>query len=164
MFHRIWTLFKARNIEFYRDRSALGWSILFPFLIIAGFSLIFNESSQKLYKAGVLEEGPPLPQATHLLTHPLVQIITLGDSQVALEKLRHHRLDMVISPHSGRYWINSDAPKGIILEEILLSGGMEKKNVFTKEVVQGEKIPYVEWLFPGVLGMNMMFAPKRARA
>lgn len=158
MFHRIWTLFKARNIEFYRDRSALGWSILFPFLIIAGFSLLFSDASQKLYKAGVLGGGKPLAESEHLLSHPLVQTISYTSKEGALSQLKNHRLDMVLEPHTGSYWINSDAPKGMVLEEILLSGGVKQQSLFTKGVVEGEKIPYVAWLFPGVLGMNMMFS------
>jgi len=160
MFKRIWTLFKARNIEFYRDRSALGWSLLFPFLIIAGFSLIFSENSQKLYKTGILrsEGTPALAESEHLLTHPLIQAIELVALDEALTKLRHHRLDMVLSVGTGRYWVNSDAPKGKILEEILLGGGHTGPGPFTKQVVSGDRIPYVAWLFPGILGMNMMFS------
>ena len=36
---RLWTIFKARNYEFFRDRAAFGWNFLFPFLIVAGFVL-----------------------------------------------------------------------------------------------------------------------------
>lgn len=159
MFKRIWTLFKARNIEFYRDRSALGWSLLFPFLIIAGFSLIFSEDSQKLYKAGILRgEGVVLTESSHLITHSLIQSIEFTDAEAALAKLRHHRLDMVLSADTGRYWINSDSPKGAILEEILLGGGRSDAGPFARQVVTGDRIPYVAWLFPGVLGMNMMFS------
>ena len=160
MFKRIWTLFNARNIEFYRDRSALGWSLLFPFLVIAGFSLIFSENSQKLYKAGILltKAESPLPESNHLISHPLIQAIDFSNPKRALSKLRHHRLDMVLSPATGHYWINSDSPKGAVLEEILLGGGRQTTGPFTKQVVSGDRIPYVEWLFPGILGMNMMFS------
>jgi len=160
MFKRIWTLFKARNIEFQRDRSALGWSLLFPFLIIAGFSLIFSDSPQKLYKAGILktETGAVLAESDHLISHHLVQLIDVTNIDSALGKLRHHQLDMILSPGTGQYWINSDSPKGAILEEILLGGVRQGPGPFTKQVVEGERIPYVEWLFPGILGMNMMFS------
>lgn len=160
MFKRIWTLFKSRNIEFYRDRSALGWSLLFPFLIIAGFSMIFSENQQKLYTAGVVRTttAPDLAESHHLLSHPLIQAIDYPALAPALAKLRHHRLDLVLAPDTGHYWINSDAPKGAILEEILLGGGRHGIGPFTKRVVDGERIPYVEWLFPGILGMNMMFS------
>ena len=160
MFKRIWTLFKARNIEFHRDRSALGWSLLFPFLIIAGFSLIFSDNPQKLYKTGILQTrtGTILPESAHLVSHPLVQAIEVSNLEVALAKLRHHQLDMVLSPDTGHYWINSDSPRGTVLEEILLGGACQGPGPFTKQVVEGDRIPYVAWLFPGILGMNMMFS------
>ena len=160
MLKRIWTLFKARNMEFYRDRSALGWSLLFPFLIIAGFSLIFSENAQKLYKAGILptNTGITLSESDHLITHSLVQAIGIANREAAISKLRHHRLDMVLAPDTGDYWINSDSPKGTVLEEILLGGGSLRPGPFTRQVVTGARIPYVAWLFPGILGMNMMFS------
>jgi ABC-type multidrug transport system permease subunit len=160
MVKRIWTLFKARNIEFHRDRSALGWSLLFPFLIIAGFSLIFSDNPQKLYKTGILQSKTQanLPESAHLISHPLVHAILVSNLESALVKLRHHQLDMVLSPDTGRYWINSDSPRGTVLEEILLRGACQSLGPFTKQVVEGDRIPYVEWLFPGILGMNMMFS------
>ncbi len=54
MMKRIWTLFKARNLEFLRDRSAFAWNILFPILVIVGFSVLFNDERQILYKIGVI--------------------------------------------------------------------------------------------------------------
>jgi ABC-type multidrug transport system permease subunit len=65
---------------------------------------------------------------------------------------------MVLTPDTGHYWINSDAPKGAVLEEILLGGERKAQGPFTRQVIEGDRIPYVEWLFPGVLGMNMMFS------
>ena len=32
---RLWSILKARNLEFFRDRSAFGWNFLFPFLLVA---------------------------------------------------------------------------------------------------------------------------------
>jgi len=49
----MWALFKARNYEFFRDRAGFGWNILFPFLIVAGFGVIFSSDSGSDYKLGV---------------------------------------------------------------------------------------------------------------
>ena len=57
MWKRIWALFKARNKEFFRDKSALGWTYIFPFLLIAGFSFMFNEDRQTYYKVGVIQSN-----------------------------------------------------------------------------------------------------------
>ena len=56
MIKRIWTLIKTRNKEFYRERSSLAWNLLFPFLIIAGFTFIFNDDNRAMYKVGVIIE------------------------------------------------------------------------------------------------------------
>ena len=50
---RTWAMFKARNYEFFRDKAAFGWNFLFPFLIIAGFGLIFGDRDLSGFKVGV---------------------------------------------------------------------------------------------------------------
>ena len=41
-------------MEFFRDRAAYGWNLLFPFMIIIGFSVMFNEDRQIMYKVGIM--------------------------------------------------------------------------------------------------------------
>ena len=59
MFTRIFTLFMARNREYFRDKSALGWNFIFPFLIIAGFGVIFTGNSRDVYKIAVVQGVSP---------------------------------------------------------------------------------------------------------
>ena len=40
-FSRFFAVFKARNIEFFRDRSSLGWNLIFPVLMLVGLSFVF---------------------------------------------------------------------------------------------------------------------------
>ena len=56
---RLWAIFKARNYEFFRDRSAFGWNFIFPFLLVGGFALIFGGEGRKEYKVGIF----PLAQS-----------------------------------------------------------------------------------------------------
>ena len=53
-FKRFFAVIKARNIEFFRDRSSLGWNLLFPILILVGLSFIFSGDGKAVYKVGVL--------------------------------------------------------------------------------------------------------------
>ena len=46
-------MFLARNREFFRDRAAFGWNFLFPFLIVAGFGVIFGGRTYTVYKIGI---------------------------------------------------------------------------------------------------------------
>ena len=52
-FKIMWALFVARNFEFIRDRAGFGWNILFPFLIVAGFGVIFSSDSGSDFKLGI---------------------------------------------------------------------------------------------------------------
>ncbi|MDH5728740.1 MAG: ABC transporter permease, partial [Gammaproteobacteria bacterium] len=47
-------IFLARNKEFLRDRSSLSWNIAFPILLVFGFSIIFSDDNNLLYKVGVI--------------------------------------------------------------------------------------------------------------
>ena len=54
MWNRIYALFVARNIEFFRDRSALAWSVLLPVLIIFGFAYAFTEENPEKFKVAII--------------------------------------------------------------------------------------------------------------
>jgi ABC-2 type transport system permease protein len=54
-----------------------------------------------------------------------------------------------------RYWINEDSPKGYLIEKLLLEASPA---VPMREPVSGAAVRYVDWLLPGILGMNMMFS------
>jgi len=163
MWKRIWALFMARNIEFYRDKSALGWSILFPFLIVAGFSLIFGNENQNLYKAGLIgkiDSGATeiKHQLEQFVETKFIDIVEFNSRDGAIDKLKHHRIDILIDTMDGNYWVNESSPKGYIVEKMLFSDKNDEDSGLIKQVVQGEQTTYSEWLFPGILGMNMMFS------
>jgi ABC-2 type transport system permease protein len=149
---RLWAILVARNTEFLRDRAALAWNLIFPFLVVFGFAYMFTVDEQDVFKVGVTSElQHPFAETKH------VQFVPLDDHDGALAKLRRHQLDMVISGGaSPRYWINSTSPKGYLLERILWGASEGPRP--TKELVEGREIRYVDWLMPGLLGMNMMFS------
>ena len=153
---------------FGRRFAGFGWNIIFPFLIILGFSLMFTEDRQVLYKIGVI--GPSAASEQKALS-PVQQrewkgfrsmryleFIPLESEAEGMNKLSHHRLDLVLDPAKGRYWVSRTSPRGYIAERMLQSSGQEARGSFVREAVRGEEIPYIEWLFPGILGMNIMFS------
>ncbi|MBW1814937.1 MAG: ABC transporter permease, partial [Deltaproteobacteria bacterium] len=145
-FKRLWTIFKTRNREFFRDRSAFGWNFLFPFLIIGGFAIIFGG-----------REYTALFQKTRYM-----KFIAFQTAEQGLEKLKHHKIDFLIKNGSptNEYWVSDTSPKGYIVEKIYNSSFMpqSKKENTNKKNIQGSEIRYIDWLFPGILAMNMMFS------
>ncbi len=167
MFNRIWVLFIARNKEFYRDRSSFLWNILFPMFIIIGFSFMFSSNDNSQYKAAVFHKYDNKPimtgvkeQYVNMKSTRFIEFIDYQNLDDAIDKLNHHRVDIVISPETGVYWINRTSPKSYMVEKLLIAAAVDslKVNTFKKEIVDGSEVKYVEWLFPGIISMNMMFS------
>jgi len=163
MWRRIWTLIKARNKEYYRDKSALGWNFLFPFFIIIGFNLMFGAEDRNLYKVGILGSIPSenkeiAYQFKQFKKTKFIEFINFDSKDKALDTLRHYRIDLLIETASGKYWVTSSSPKGYITERLLRSGLLSRDSGFIRQDITGQEIRYVEWLFPGILAMNVMFS------
>ena len=56
-----WLLISARNKEYYRDLGVLGWSLVFPVLVILGFGFAFRTDNPVLFKAMI--HGTPNPKS-----------------------------------------------------------------------------------------------------
>ncbi len=157
MFKRLTAMTWARSLEFLRDRSALGWNLMFPLLMVAGMAWIFSGPGQPLFKVAVMADAP-LTAALHpFLAAKHVQFYAETDAAHALSKVERHRVDMLLDLRQspGRYWINDSSPKGEVLEGLLRGVGGPS---LTRGAVSGREVRYVDWLAPGVLGMNMMFS------
>ena len=167
-FKRMWAMFTARNREFFRDRAAFGWNFLFPFLIIAGFGIVFGGKSFSEYKAGVFPVETPM-SIHHRVEIPegfqssrYVEFVGVPSLEAGLLLLKHHKIDLLIQRGTApyAYWTNESSPKGYILEKMLIASLQPKDTgeLLSRQVVQGKEVRYIDWLFPGVLGMNMMFS------
>lgn len=152
---RFLTLLNVRNKEFVRDRGSMTWSLLFPFLIIIGFSFAFSGKDQDLFKVAVQKIET---QKIEFLSTKYIQFIEINDIQPAIEKLKRHQFDMVlITGDNPKYWINSSSPKGYLLEKMLTSSSLQHSGNISREQVSGREIRYVDWLLAGLLSMNVMF-------
>lgn len=167
-FKRLWTMFMARNHEFFRDRAAFGWNFLFPFLLVGGFAIIFGSDRYSGFKIGVF----PLPEnSLQIETLKLpegfksqrsFEFVPFASDQEALDKLKHHKIDFLVrndSP-SHEYWVNETSQKGYIVEQLFNASlvGNEHQKTGDKKQIQGTEIRFLDWFFPGILAMNMMFS------
>ncbi|MBB6480014.1 ABC transporter permease [Spirochaeta isovalerica] len=142
----------ARTMEFVRDRGTLFWNLLFPVVLVVGFSFAFSSNGESQFKAGVLENYTA-PSGS-FLTLPAVDTIEYADSGQALEKLRRHQIDIFVDGEAGTYYLNEESPSAGILRRLSRA---DLAN-YAEEQVSGEAVRYVDWLVPGVIGMNMLFS------
>ena len=166
-FKRLWAMFVARNREFFRDRSALGWNFMFPFFIVVGFGIIFGGRDYSGFKVGVF------PCSTEHITLDEMKIpagfketryldfLGVPSFEQGVEKLKHHKIDFLIKQDDpeNQYWLNDFSPKGYIVERLFQASLVApNKWVGRKKAIKGTEIRYIDWLFPGILAMNMMFS------
>jgi len=154
MMGRLLSVLHARNLEFLRDRSTLLFTLLLPILLVIGMGFVFGGPERPLFKVGVL--APQIDRAAHpFLTERYVEFVPLPQQQQAVQKVRHQQIDLLVDLHAPpRYWVNTDSPKGYIVEKLLLAAEPSAQ----RQPVSGAALRYVDWLFPGILGMNMMFS------
>jgi ABC-type multidrug transport system permease subunit len=156
---RFFAVFKARNIEFFRDKSSLGWNLFFPVLLLVGFSFIFSGDGRSAYKVGIIntltmnELGQEVKQ-NDVNNIRFIDYINYESIDLAKSKLSRHTIDLVIDHSLNQYWVNNESAKSYLVEKIFnnqLTG-------FKRLETSGKKIRYVDWVLPGILGMNMMFS------
>ena len=167
-FKRFWTVLKARNREFFRDRSAFGWNFLFPFLIVAGFGIIFGGQTYTEYKIGIFPHPPgtvdieKIKIPDQLRTTRYLKFIGIQSATEGLSKLKYHKIDFLLKQGDPPYdyWVSEGSPKGYVVEQMFKASLMPRsmKTPAQKKQIKGQSIRYIEWLFPGILAMNMMFS------
>ena len=150
---RFMSVLTARNKEFVRDRSSLTWNLIMPILLISGFAFAFSGGDKDMFRVGLSSAMPH--NNSEFFNTRYIQFIAIEDQASAVVKVERHQLDMLINSNEQRFWINSDSANGYLLEKLLLA---DKQLHYTKATVSGEEIRYVDWLLPGILGMNMMFS------
>jgi ABC-2 type transport system permease protein len=150
---RLLSVFHARNLEFIRDRSTMIFVLVLPVAMIIGMSFVFGGKERPLFKVGVLTQVVDT-KAHPFLSERFVDFVAVKDQGDAVHKVSRHALDLLVDiKQPVRYWVNPSSPKGYIVEKLLL----QSDPTAHREPVAGDAVPYVNWLLPGILGMNLMF-------
>lgn len=150
---RILAIFYARNTEFFRERSTLIWNVLFPFLLLIGFYFIFTQS-QPMFKVGVISQQDAYVAKPLFMSLQHIQFIPYQEMDTAIARLERHQIDLVMDIDTTTYWVNQESRKGYMAEQLLVA----KDAYFARNVISGMAIRYVDWVLPGVIGMNIMFS------
>jgi ABC-type multidrug transport system permease subunit len=159
VYRRIYAIFQSRNREFLRDRASFAWNLLLPVVLMFGLSFALG-GDRSTYTVGVLQDGDTIVEEQHpFLGMRYIKFVPTNDKEDAMRKVSRHQLDLLVefgrTPH---YWVNPDSPKGHFVELALLQAGSTTAPNIRKEQISGDAIRYVDWVLPGILGMNMMFS------
>ena len=155
--NRIYALFVARNLEFFRDRSALAWSILLPVLIIFVFAYAFAEENPEKFKVGMVVATSAQGASKTFSETRYIKFIEFDEIEANLHKVERHQIDMLFDPNTNRYWINQTSPNGYIVEKLLVAAYSDSTETLVRHMVEGDEVRYIDWVIPGVMAMNLMW-------
>jgi len=160
---RFWAVLIARNLEFFRDRSTFIFNLILPIALVFGFAFAFPGDGGTSFKVGTVGQTPVAGSAmdTPFLHYKYINLISYSSLETPLDRLAHHQIDMVIDFSKGEYYVNEASSNGYVLEKMLASApapGVTSAPVFAKKTVSGAPIRYVDWLIPGIIGINILFS------
>ena len=156
MIQRILAILHARNLEFLRDKATLGWNVAMPLLLVAGMAAIFSGGDRASYKVGWVQPNEQIDAAAHpFLQTRYLDFIPMEQDE-AIEQVANHQLDLAVDLNAATYWINPESPGGYFAERLLRASSADGE--WRAQPASGDPITYVDWLIPGILGMNVMFS------
>lgn len=155
---RVLSLLIPRLKEFYRDKVALVWNIIFPIVVLFALKMIFS-GEDALFKVGILNTSEVNSEKHALfngaLDEKIIQYIPILNHDVGMNNLKLDKIDLLIELDSKKVWFLDRSPKGGTLK-FMINSINEGKN-YSFQSVTSEHLGYIVWLFPGLLVMNIMF-------
>lgn len=161
------TLVKLR--EYTREPEAMFWVFVFPVLMTCALGIAFRDSGAAETRVGVLREGAATDGAADRLiatldADPRVAAVAVTASQSEV-LLRDGELALVVVPGDGTapvtYRFDRTRPESGVarftVDEVLQrAAGRSDAFAPADQLVDLPGSRYIDWLVPGLLGMNIM--------
>ncbi len=157
----------ARLREYYREPEVLFWGFVFPLLLSGALAVAFRDRPPSPSRAVVLQGPAAARTVAALRRSPLVQAEIAGSDEAAAS-LRMGRADIVVVPPTDPqaafdYRLDPSRPEASIARarvDDALQRAAGRKDVVTSrdQVVSEPGGRYVDFLVPGLIGMNLMSA------
>jgi len=154
-------LTSARTKEFVRETEAIFWVFGFPLLLALALGFAFREKPPDRIPVGVVDGPFASSQATAIGKSAALTPRVMSSSE-AQDALRHGKVSLVVdSSHSLTYRYdptNPDSRTARRETDDALQAAAGRRNVIpaNDEYVHEQGARYIDFLIPGLLGMNLM--------
>src|SRR5262245_16092787 len=152
-------LTQARVRAFLREPEAVFWVFVFPLVLALVLGWAFKDRGPESEKIAVLAAaGSDLDR--RLASAPLLEIDRIASREEGEDALRHGRIAVPVvhgDPLVLRY--DPQRPQAELARlriQQALSEGAADEPSWRVEDVRDTGSRYIDWLFPGLLGMNLM--------
>jgi ABC-type multidrug transport system permease subunit len=153
------TLWRVR--EFLREPEAVFWVFAFPVLLAFALGIAFRNKGPERVAVGVVDAGGAAELAEALEAHPSLEPSVL-DSSDAAAQLRTGRVSIVVLPGDPlviRYdsaRAESQLARLAVTDALQQAAGRRDVAVIREQRVTDVGSRYIDFLIPGLLGMNIM--------
>jgi ABC-2 type transport system permease protein len=159
--HPLWQLTITRFREFLREPEAVFWVFAFPVLLACALGLAFRSQGPADVLAGVLagERAGELKQALAGGGGVRVRVLERPEADSAL---RHGAIHVLVVPGDPvTYEFDPSRPESrvaryVVDERIQAAGGRQPVVRAADRPVTVPGSRYIDWVVPGLLGMNIM--------
>jgi ABC-2 type transport system permease protein len=154
-------LTSARIKEFVRETEAIFWVFGFPLLLTLLLGFAFREKPPDRIPVGVVN-GPHAEAQLKALTSSPALLARIFSEQDGREALRRGKISLLVEPGTPPVFrfdaTRPDARTARVEADDALQTAAGRRNVFVAREVkvteQGSR--YIDFLVPGLLGMNLM--------
>src|SRR6266849_3149196 len=154
-------LTSVRTKEFVRETEAIFWVFGFPLLLALALGFAFREKPPDRVPVAVLAGPASQKEVAALSKSPALSPRVLSEAE-AHDALRHGKVSLVIdSSHSLTYRFDPTSPDGRTArreadDALQAAAGRHDVMPARDEYVHEQGARYIDFLIPGLLGMNLM--------
>lgn len=166
-FHPLVELTMTRVREFLREKEAVFWVFVFPVLMTFALGIAFrNTAPDKTLVAVEAPAGatdPKVAETANILSQSADVTATVLTPDEATQALRSGKISIVVKPLSDSYEYRFDPTRPesrtarLLVDDVLQRGkGRTDVAKVGEEKVTEPGARYVDFLVPGLIGMNLM--------
>lgn len=161
--HPLLELTRVRLREFLREPEAIFWVFVFPILMACALGIAFRNTGPDVVKVAVVNDGPSASaRADSLRQSKLLDVALLAPDE-ALLALRTGKVALLVesSGDSVAYRFDPARPESraarLEVDDALQRAAGRKDPISPTNVEVSEAgARYIDWLIPGLIGINMM--------
>ncbi len=154
----------VRYREFLREPEAVFWVFVFPILLAAGLGLAFRNQPKEMQHVAVLSTAPAADSTAAVLRRDSALAVQLLDDSGAARALRTGDVALVAIPDRDghvTYRFDPTRPESrmarLLTDDALQRAAGRRDPVPVAESTVHERgSRYIDFLIPGLLGMNIM--------
>lgn len=165
----LWQLTLARFREFFREPAAIFWVYGFPLILACVLGWAFRDRPVEKIPVDVRADGPGGSVAAERVRDDLARddrlTVTINDDTTARNRLRTAKTDLIVVPgaepgSAGEYVFDRNRPEAALaraaVDNALLRQRTPALPRATEQAVTEPGARYIDFLIPGLLGMNLM--------